>query len=107
MATLEQLEARQKQIPMQIQKKRRALAAEERKARNHALMVIGGLVVQHAPDGDWKQIDMDALAAWIDRYGYKITECKAEGLPTADAAKRMRAWERKGREREEASGDEG
>ena len=39
MATLEQLEAKQKQIQMQIQKKRRALAAEERKARNHALMV--------------------------------------------------------------------
>lgn len=99
MATLEQLEARQKQIQMQIQKKKRALAAEERKARNHALMVAGGLLMQHAPDGDWKQIDWDMLAQWIDRYGYKITECRAEALPTADAAKRLRSWERKGREK--------
>ncbi len=58
MATLEQLEAKQKQIQMQIQKKRRALAAEERKARNHApLMVAGGLLMQYAPGGDWKRVD--------------------------------------------------
>lgn len=98
MATLEQLETRQKQIQMQIQKKKRALAAEERKARNHALMVAGGLVMQHAPGGDWKRLDWDRLAQWIDRYGYKVAECEAEELPTADAAKRLRAWERKGRE---------
>lgn len=98
MATLEQLEARQKQIQMQIQKKKRALAAEERKARNHALMVTGGLVMQHAPGGDWKRVDWDRLAEWIGRYGYKVAECEAEELPTADAAKRLRAWERKGRE---------
>lgn len=94
MATLEQLEARQKQIQMQIQKKR-ALAAEERKARNHALMVAGGLLMQHAPGGDWKRVDWERLAEWIGRYGYKIAECEAEELPTADAAKRLRAWERK------------
>ncbi|MCI6275044.1 MAG: hypothetical protein MR415_11380 [Coriobacteriaceae bacterium] len=98
MATLEQLEARQKQIQIQIQKKKRALAAEERKARNHALMVAGGLLMQHAPGGDWKRVDWDSLAGWIDRYGYKITECEAEGLPTVDAAKRLRAWERKDRD---------
>lgn len=90
MPTLEQLEAKQKQI-----KKKRALAAEERKARNHALMVAGGLVVSHAPRGDWKRIDWDALAAWLDRYGYKIKECEAEELPTNDATKRLRAWEHK------------
>ncbi|MDO4428930.1 MAG: hypothetical protein Q4B91_05455 [Atopobiaceae bacterium] len=50
---------------------------------------------------------MDALAAWIDRYGYKITECRAEELPTADAAKRLRTWERKGRDREEAADRKG
>ena len=99
MATLEQLEARQKQIQMQIQKKKRALAAEERKARNHALMVAGGLLMQHAPGGDWKRVDWDALAEWIGRYGYKVAECEAEALPTADAAKRLRAWERTGREK--------
>lgn len=97
MATLEQLEARQKQIQMQIQKKRRALAAEERKARNHALMVAGGLLMQHAPGGDWKRVDWDRLAQWIDRYGYKIAECEAEELPTKDARLRLRDWERTSR----------
>lgn len=97
MATLEQLEARQKQIQMQIQKKKRALAAEERKARNHALMVAGGLVMQHAPGGDWKRVDWDRLAEWISRYGYKITECEIEELPTKEASNRLREWEKRGR----------
>ena len=84
-----------KQIQMQIQKKKRALAAEERKARNHALMVAGGLLMQHAPGGDWKRVDWDRLAQWIDRYGYKITECEAEELSTDDAKRRLRNWEQK------------
>ena len=33
-----------------------------RKARNHALMVAGGLIVNHAPCGNWKRIDWDRLA---------------------------------------------
>ncbi len=51
-----------------------------------ALMVAGGLVMQHAPGGDWKRVDWDALAAWLDRHGYKVADCKTETLPTADAA---------------------
>lgn len=42
--------------------------------------------MQHAPSGDWKRVDWDALAAWLDRYGYKVADCKTETLPTADAA---------------------
>ena len=52
----------------------------------HALMVAGGLVMQHAPGGDWKRVDWDVLAAWLDRYGYKVADCETETLPTADAA---------------------
>lgn len=40
-----------------------ALAREARKARNHAPMVAGGLIVNHAPCGNWKRIDWDRLAA--------------------------------------------
>lgn len=86
MATLEELQRRKKQIEAQISDKKRALAREERKARNHALMVAGGLVMQHAPGGDWKRVDWDVLAAWLDRYGYKVADCETETLPTADAA---------------------
>ena len=42
--------------------------------------------MQHAPSGDWKRVDWDALAAWLDRYGCKVAKCETETLPTADAA---------------------
>ena len=42
---------------------RRGRSREARKARNHALMVAGGLIVNHAPCGNWKRIDWDRLAA--------------------------------------------
>lgn len=63
----------------------------------HALMVAGGLVMQHAPGGDWKRVDWDALAAWLGRYGYKVADCETEALPTADASRRLRERERKGK----------
>ena len=44
--------------------------------------------MQHAPSGDWKRVDWDALAAWLDRYGCKVAKCETETLPTADAASR-------------------
>ena len=53
--------------------------------------------MQHAPGGDWKRVDWDALAAWLGRYGYKVADCETEALPTADAAMRLREWERKGK----------
>lgn len=52
----------------------------------HRLMVAGSLGMQHAPDGDWERADWDALAAWLDGYGYKVADCETETLPTADAA---------------------
>ena len=107
MATLEELQRRKKQIEAQISDKKRALAREERKARNHALMVAGGLVMQHAPDGDWKRIDWDKLAEWLKRYGYKITECKTEFLPTDKAYKRLREWEHPKQNAEESSSSNG
>ena len=93
MATLEELERRKRQIAEQIRNKKRALAAQERRARNHALMVAGGLLMRHAPEGDWKRIDWDKLAAWLSRYGYKISECEADALPTDEAYRRLREWE--------------
>ena len=63
----------------------------------HGLVVAGGLVMQHAPGGDWKRVDWDALAAWLGRYGYKVADCETEALPTADASRQLREWERKGK----------
>lgn len=53
--------------------------------------------MQHAPGGDWKRVDWDALAAWLVRYGYKVADCETEALPTADVSRRLREWERKGK----------
>lgn len=63
----------------------------------HGLIVAGGLVMQYALGGDRKRVDWDALAAWLDRYGYKVADCETETLPTDDAARRLREWERKGK----------
>lgn len=59
----------------------------------HALMVAGGLVMQHAPGGDWKRVDWDALAAWLDGYGYKVADCR-DGDPSD---RRRGEWEREGK----------
>lgn len=91
---LRALQEKRKQLDARIRDAQNALRREERKARNHALMVAGGLVMSHAPDGDWKRIDWDALAAWIDRSSNEISGCSADALPTAEAAERLRRWER-------------
>ncbi len=95
---LRALQERKRQLDARIRDMQNALRREERKARNHALMVAGGLVMSHAPNGDWRQLDWDALAAWLDLYGHKISECKADELPTAEAAARLRDWERRKRD---------
>lgn len=45
-------------------------------------MVAGGLIVNHAPGGNWKRIDWDKLATQIDRHGYKITGSTQHGIWT-------------------------
>lgn len=94
---LRALQEKRKQLDARIRDAQNALRREERKARNHALMVAGGLVMSHAPNGDWKRIDWDALAAWIDRSSNEISGCSADALPTAEAAARLRDWERSNR----------
>ena len=94
MATLEELERRQTQIQNQIRDKKRALAADERKARNHALMVIGGLVERRLPNSDWKCADWGALESVLSYNADVFAQCGADALPTKEAAARLRAWER-------------
>ena len=95
MTKLEKLELQKAQLEARIKAEKQKAGTAERKARNHALMVIGGLVVSHAAGCDWKLIDMNALAAWLDKYGYKIEkDCFAKPLPTKAAADRLRMWER-------------
>lgn len=97
MATLEELEKRKKQLEAQIQRKKRELAKQERKARNHAVMVAGGLLMAKAPGGDWKSVDWDALAAFIAEHADEISECGTQALDTDGANRRLREWERSAR----------
>lgn len=96
MATIEELEERKARLEAQIARLKRMRSAEERKARNHALAVVGGLVVRHAPDGDWRSIDWDALAELIAAHANEIASCSAERLDTDAAKRRLREWERGG-----------
>jgi hypothetical protein len=94
MATLEELEKRKRQLEAQIQRKRRELAKSERKARNHAVMVAGGLLMAKAPGGDWKSVDWNALAAFIAGHADEISACGTQPLDTDGASKRLREWEK-------------
>ena len=48
--------------------------------------------MQHAPSGDWKRVDWDALAAWLDRYGCKVLNARRRPF-----RRRRGEWERKGK----------
>lgn len=64
----------------------------ERKARNHALIVAGGLVMSCFEDG-WQTVDWNALASVIEGNRAVLASKTAAKLPTAEAIKRLRAWE--------------
>ena len=88
---IEQLKARRKAI---VAKQ----GAAERKRRNHALMTAGGLLASCFAGG-WASIDYGRLAAYLKRHGEEIaSECAAEPLPSEDAYRRLRDWERAGRQ---------
>lgn len=90
---LEKLEKQRQQLDAKIKAEKLKVGKEERKARNHAAMVIGGLVLTHFDS--WKCVDWDKLAVYLNTYGYKISECVTEPLETKDAAARLREWERR------------
>lgn len=65
----------------------------ERKARTHALIVAGGLVMSCFEDG-WQTVDWSALASIIESNKAIFASKTTAELPTAEAAKRLREWER-------------
>ncbi len=88
-----------------LEEERRKLAAakrseqarireRERKMRNHAMVTFGAMVA--AESGlDWTEIDAERLRRYLKRWGRQIAkQCAAEALPAAEAAERLRSWER-------------
>lgn len=93
-------------------RRRAALAREhsaERKARDHAAFVAGGLLLDvFADDGRdrmdaWKSVDWDRLAAILrneaNRNGLRKRAMLGEPLGTAEAVERLRGFERRDRRR--------
>jgi len=64
----------------------------ERKARTHALCVLGGML-EGCFEGGWKSIDFPAVAALIDGNRTMFAQRTAEALPTVEASRRLRGWE--------------
>lgn len=99
MAALETLAA-------MLKKEEAPKPSKEDRAREAAYMAVGELVVSHAPNGgDWKSLNWEKLAAWIDKYGYEIDKCRDKPLDTKAALSRLRKWqspreEEKAKERE-------
>lgn len=98
MATrLDDLIRRREQLDAQIRDARVRQEKADRKARNHAMMVLGGMV-EAAVGGDWRKIDFAALDRAIYESGEKLaTATRPQPLETADATKALRefeAWKR-------------
>lgn len=79
---------------------------DERKARNHACMVAGGLLLGCFPEG-WQTIDWEGLASVVDRNEAIFGQRTAEGLPTPEASRRLRAWEQSQHDARSESNKEG
>ena len=68
----------------------------ERKARTHALIVAGGLLMQ-CFDGGWQTVDWDALSSVIDGNKEIFASKTTRKLTTPEASKRLRQWEKSSR----------
>ena len=103
-AQIERLKERERQLKAQKQALKQRQNAQERKQRNHALMVYGAMVEQHIGRGDWTRLDPQAVSAYLARFGRSAParECAGEPRTAAEANEAVRAWERAGREARKA-----
>lgn len=91
-----------------LKAERQALAArhatDERKARNHALIVAGGILMSCFADG-WQSVDWPRLSRVVsensDVFGRMVTDV----LPTPEATRRLREFEAKAREAKKGRGE--
>ena len=103
-AQIERLKERERQLRAQKQALRQRRNAQERKQRNHALMVYGVMVEQHLGRGDWTRLDPQAVSAYLARFGKSAParECAGEPRSAAEANEAVRAWEKAGRDARKA-----
>lgn len=103
-AQIERLKERERQLRAQKQALRQRRNAQERKQRNHALMVYGAMVEQHLGRGDWTRLDPQAVSAYLARFGKSAParECAGEPRSAAEANEAVRTWEKAGRDARKA-----
>ena len=91
---LDDLIRRREQLDAQIRDARVRQEKADRKARNHAMMVLGGMV-EAATGGDWRKIDFASLDRAIYESGEKLAAAtRPQPLETADATKALRDFEK-------------
>ena len=89
------LAKRKAQLKAQAAAARNRAKARERKQRNHALWVMGGLVEYHFLDGDWASVDLTELDGKLAEAGESLgAACRSGASRTADEANAyVRNWE--------------
>ncbi len=90
---IERLDAQIAQLKDRRADVRRKLAADERKARNHACMVLGGMVLSCFDEG-WRTVDFGAVDQIVKKNSKVFGSRTAPELPAPEASKRLRLWER-------------
>lgn len=78
---------------------------DERKARNHACFVLGGLLMKCFDD--WRAIDFEGVASVVEGNKSVFAQHSTTTLPTSEARKRLRKWEQKQREKKTENGEVG
>ena len=94
----ESVEFYEKKIKEYTEKMKAAKAkesAKDRKRRDHAMMVLGGLVEAHF-DG-WTEIGFGMFADFLSRHESELSACKVEKLNSKEADERLREWSKKER----------
>lgn len=99
MANLEELVRKRDQLNARIKAEQARQRASERKARNHALMVLGGMIEREC-GGDWRAIDYRRLDALLYRSRKSLAQAKLdEARETKDATRSLREFEKWKRDR--------
>ena len=94
----ESVEFYEKKIKEYTEKMKAAKAkenAKDRKRRDHAMMVLGGLVESHF-DG-WNEIGFGMFADFLSKHENELLVCKVEKLNSKEADERLREWSKKER----------
>ena len=109
MSDIEKMEKQIAQLQARIKAEKLKQKQNERKDRNHALMLYGAML-ERACGGDWKRIDPEKADAYFRRFAMaikrEVTDPEGVQTPTAaDANARIRAFEKARRAGTPKAGD--